>query len=154
MRIEVHIPRQALVRPVLAIVVVLVLSAASTRSQGLPTLYIMPADDQFEVYVTAAIAKKKVPVAVRDTQDGADYTLKIAKVEITKESTGSKVVRCLFAYCAGIEDKGSTSVTLVRDGSIVWSYSVNKGRGSKNRQSMAEAIAKHMKDDYFKERRR
>jgi hypothetical protein len=29
--------------------------------------------------------------------------------------------------------------------------SVKKGRGQKNRQSLAEAIAKHLKDDYFNE---
>jgi hypothetical protein len=34
-------------------------------------------------------------------------------------------------------------------GKIVWSYSVNKGRGAKNRQSMAEAIASHLKSEFF-----
>jgi hypothetical protein len=32
---------------------------------------------------------------------------------------------------------------------VVWSYSVNKGRGQKNRQSLAEAVAKHFKSDYL-----
>jgi len=36
---------------------------------------------------------------------------------------------------------------------LVWSYSVNKGRGQKNRQSLAEAIAVHMKDEYFGKQR-
>ena len=71
------------------------------------------------------------------------------KIEITQQSTGSKFARCLFAYCAGIEDSGSTTVQLIKGDTVVWSYSVNKGRGQKNRQSLAEAIAKHMKDDYF-----
>lgn len=65
------------------------------------------------------------------------------------------VARCLFAACAGIEDKANTSVQLInKEGIIVWSYSVNKGRGQKNRQSMAEAIAKHLNDDYLKKQRR
>jgi hypothetical protein len=115
-----------------------------------PTIYIEPADDGFEVYVVAAIHKKKVPVALVDTEDKAAFTLKAAKVEVEKVSTGSKLVKCLFAYCAGSEDKASVSVQLVKGGQIVWSYSVNKGRGSKNRQSMAEAIAKHLKDEYFR----
>ena len=46
--------------------------------------------------------------------------------------------------------QGNTSVQLVKSGEIVWSYAVNKGRGEKNRQSMAEAIAKHLKTDYFR----
>jgi len=55
----------------------------------------------------------------------------------------------MFAYCNGIEDRGSTSVQLVKGETVVWSYSVDKGRGQKNRQSLAEAIAKHLKDEYF-----
>jgi hypothetical protein len=58
-------------------------------------------------------------------------------------------VNCLFVYCVGNEDKGNTSVQLVQAGTIVWSYSVNKSRGEKNIQSMAEAIAKHLKGDFF-----
>jgi len=51
-------------------------------------------------------------------------------------------------------DKASTSVTLVSGaGEVVWSYSVNKGRGEKNRQSLAEAIAKHLKDDYLQKKK-
>jgi hypothetical protein len=119
-----------------------------------PTLFITPMDDGFEVYLSAAMHKKQVPVRVMTNAEGADYVLKVAQIEVSKESTGGKIARCLFAYCAGISDKASTSVTLVsRSGEIVWSYSVNKGRGEKNRQSMAEAIAKHLKDDYLKKRR-
>lgn len=70
--------------------------------------------------------------------------------EVQKESTGSKLVKCWFAYCADIDDKASTSVQLIdQDGTVCWSYAVNKGRGAKNRQSMAEAIAKHLKGEYF-----
>lgn len=52
---------------------------------------------------------------------------------------------------AGIEDRGNVSVKLVKSDStaVVWAYAVNKGRGQKNDQSMAEAIAKHLKE-YFK----
>lgn len=77
------------------------------------------------------------------------YILRSAPVEVKEESTGGKIARCLFAYCAGIEDKGNVSVQLIEVGStkMVWAYSVNKQRGgSKNEQSMAEAIAKHFKE--------
>ena len=60
---------------------------------------------------------------------------------------------CLFAYCAG-SDKGSTSVQIVDSAGIVkWSYAVNKQRGGKNKQSMAEAIAKHFKEEFVSPRR-
>jgi hypothetical protein len=70
-------------------------------------------------------------------------------VEVKAESTGGKIARCLFAYCTGIEDKGNVSVQLIDANSTktLWAYSVNKQRGgSKNSQSMAEAVAKHLKD--------
>ncbi|PYR93577.1 MAG: hypothetical protein DMF84_09250 [Acidobacteria bacterium] len=127
-----------------------VLSVTSLGAQQeLPTLFIPPSGDGFEVYLAAAMVKKGVPVAVLDHEDGATYTLKAAQVETKKVGGGTKLVNCLFAYCAGNEDKGNTSVQLVQGGVIKWSYSVNKGRGEKNRQSMAEAVAKHLKKEFF-----
>jgi hypothetical protein len=93
------------------------------------------------------MGKKQVPVEVI-TQQNATYLLKSSAIIVKKESTGSKVTRCLFLYCAGIEDQGSISVQLIESNSsrVLWAYSVNKQRGQKNTQSMAEAIAKHLKD--------
>jgi len=112
-----------------------------------PTVYIEP-QQGFETYLAAAISKKSVPVDIVTDPTKATYVLKSASVEIQKESTGGKVVRCLFAYCAGIEDKGTVSVQLIETGSSkeLWAYSVNKQRGGKNQQSMAEAVAKHFKE--------
>jgi len=112
------------------------------------SVYIEP-QSGFETYVAAAIAKKNVPVDVVTNPDKAVFKLKAAPVEIKQESTGGKIARCLFAYCAGIEDKGSVSVQLVetKSSKMVWAYSVNKQRGgNKNQQSMAEAVAKHLKE--------
>ncbi len=112
-----------------------------------PSVYIEP-QNGFETYLAAAIAKKHVPVDVVTDAKKATYVLKAAPVEIKQESTGGKIARCLFAYCAGIEDKGSVSVQLIEVGSskMMWAYSVNKQRGGdKNQQSMAEAVAKHLK---------
>jgi hypothetical protein len=95
------------------------------------------------------MSKKSVPVDVVTDEAKATYILKSAPVEIQKESTGGKVARCLFAYCAGIEDKGTVSVQLIETSStkMMSAYSVNKQRGGgKNQQSMAEAVAKHFKE--------
>ena len=113
-----------------------------------PSVYIEP-QNGFETYVAAAIGKKQVPVDIVIDPAKATYTLKAAPVEIKQESTGGKIARCLFAYCAGIEDKGNVSVQLIEASSskMLWAYSVNKQRGgSKNQQSMAEAVAKHLKE--------
>ncbi|MEO8066047.1 MAG: hypothetical protein ABI643_04365 [Candidatus Doudnabacteria bacterium] len=129
--------------------------ATTTFAQATPpTIYIMPMADGFEVYLTAAMLKKNVPVQVTTNPDGATYTMKASQVEISKESGASKIARCLFAYCVGIADSSSTSVTLTnKDGIVLWSYAVKKGKGAGNRQSMAEATAKHLNNDYLKKKR-
>lgn len=130
----------------------LLLLVAQAPQATTPTLYITPTGDNFEVYIAAAMSKKKVPVTVTKKAEGADFVLTATGVEIQKQSTGSKIARCIFMYCGGIEDRGTTSVEVTQGDNVVWSYSVNKGRGQKNRQSLAEAIAKHFKDDYLEKR--
>jgi hypothetical protein len=131
-----------------AIPLILLVASLSFSQAAKPTVYLEP-QQGFETYIAAAIAKKGVPVDVVIDKDRAIYILRSAPVEVKSESTGGKIARCLFAYCAGIEDKGNVSVQLIELGStkMVWAYSVNKQRGgSKNQQSMAEAIAKHFKE--------
>ena len=131
----------------LAVLLVFVASM-SVAQVSHTTVYIEP-QQGFETYLAAAMSKKNVPVDVVTDQAKATYMLKSAPVEIQKESTGGKVARCLFAYCAGIEDKGTVSVQLIETSStkMMWAYSVNKQRGGgKNQQSMAEAVAKHFKE--------
>lgn len=126
----------------------LFLAASAFAETSRPSIYI-EAQNGFDTYIAAAIAKKHVPMDVVTDQTKATYVLKAAPVEIKQESTGGKIARCLFASCAGIEDKGNVSVQLIDVNStkMLWAYSVNKQRGgSKNEQSMAEAIAKHLKD--------
>jgi len=124
--------------------------ASANTPQSRPSIYIEP-QDGFETYLAAAMAKKNVAVDIVDDKTKATHTLKPSAVDIKQESTGSKVTRCLFLYCAGIEDKGSVSVQLIEINSskVVWAYAVNKQKGNKNEQSMAEAVAKHL-GEFFK----
>lgn len=137
--------------------ILVVLFAASLpllAQQSRPTIFVQ-AQDGFDTYLAAAIAKKGVPADVVTDQSKATYILKAAPVEIQKESTGGKIARCLFADCVGIEDKGNVAVQLIDPSStkVLWGYSVNKQRGgAKNEQSMAEAVAKHLKDYLKKEK--
>lgn len=120
----------------------------AAQSVDRPTIYI-DAQNGFETYVTAALQKKHVPIDAVTDRSKAAFILRAAPVETRTESTGGKIARCLFAYCAGIEDKSNVSVQLIEPTSskIVWAYSVNKQRpGSKNEQAMAEAVAKHLKE--------
>ena len=131
-----------------ATLLMLFVASLSFAQTSRPTIYLEP-QQGFETYIAAAIAKKGVPVDVVIDKNKAIYILRSAPVEVKSESTGGKIARCLFAYCAGIEDKGNVSVQLIEASStkMVWAYSVNKQRGgSKNQQSMAEAVAKHFKE--------
>ena len=126
----------------------LFVSSVSFAQIPRPTVYIEP-EQGFEIYIAAAIAKKGVPVDIVTDQTKATYFLNSTPVEVKVESTGSKIARCWFISCAGIEDKGNVSVQLIDSSStrLIWAYSVNKQRGgSKNQQSMAEAVAKHLKE--------
>ena len=131
------------------ITLLILLIVAQAPQSPKPTLYITPTDDNFEVYIAAAMTKKKVPVTVTKNPEKADLVLTTTGVEVQKQTTGSKIARCLFMYCGGIEDRGTTSVEVTHAETVVWSYSVNKARGEKNRQSLAEAIAKHFKEDFL-----
>jgi hypothetical protein len=127
--------------------------ATSALAQDKKALFVTPTPDGFHVYLEAALVKKEVPVRIVTTAEHADFVLTASAVEDHQQSGASKIARCLFAYCAGIEDSGNTSVQLLKGDEVVWSYSVNKGRGQKNRQSLAEAIAKHLKGDYLERQR-
>jgi hypothetical protein len=130
------------------VIALLSLSPVSFAQLARPSVYIEP-QNGFETYLAAAISKKNVPVEVVTDETKATYTLKSAPIEIKSESTGGKIARCVFASCAGINDKGTASVQLIETSSskMLWAYSVNKQRsGSKNEQSMAEAVAKHLKE--------
>jgi hypothetical protein len=64
-----------------------------------------------------------------------------------EESSGSKVARCLFLYCAGIQGNQTATVQLVNSSTkeVAWAYNVHKGSATAY-QSTAEAVAKHLKD--------
>jgi hypothetical protein len=115
------------------------------------TVFII-AEDGFDTDLAAAMEKKKTPITVVGDKTKADYILDVSTVKNHEESTGSKFARCLFAYCAGIEGNASVSVKLSRvsDTAVVWAYQVRKGTsGPQARQSLSEAIAKHLKNDYL-----
>lgn len=115
-----------------------------------PTIYVAPANG-FEVNIAAAFQKKKTHAQIVMNENDAQFVLRPSMVEIHKESGAGKIAKCLFAYCIGIEDTGDVSVQLVSRESqrVVWAYQVAKSMGVRNRQSLAEAIAKHMRKEFL-----
>ena len=108
-------------------------------------VFIQP-DSGFETYVSAALTKKHVPVTVVLEVEAATFILQATPVAVKTESTGSKVARCLFLYCAGIQGEQTVSIQLInpRTKATVWAYTVRKWDANAY-QSSAEAIAKHLK---------
>jgi len=127
--------------------------AAMAHAQN-PSMYIA-ADPSFQTALTAAMVKKDVPVTVVTDQTSAEFTLHSAPVDSKAESTGSKFARCMFADCVGINGFSAVSVELIRnrDHAVVWAYQVRKANsGPLGIQSLSEAIAKHLKNDYLKKK--
>lgn len=123
---------------------------ASPSEQESPTLFIPPTEDHLEAFLAAAMMNKQVPVKVVTRPERATLMLTVSAVDIQQPSAGARLVRCLVAACGGLKDRGATSVQLEKGDAVLWSYTVNKGRAEKNRQAVAEAIAKQMKADYFR----
>ncbi len=122
---------------------------------GQPRIFIK-ADNDFNVALSAAFIKKQVPATVVTDEKSADYILQSAGVAAKQESGASKIARCLFAYCAGIEGTSSVSVELIRsgEGSVVWAYQVRKGNGGPvGIQSLSEAVAKHLKNEFLEHKK-
>src|SRR5262245_25372779 len=94
----------------LSIVLALTAWTAALAQTERPTIYIAPTDQGFEVHMAAAIAKKGVPADVIDHEEGATYVLRAASIETKQVGGTSKVLNCLFAYCAGNDDKANVSV--------------------------------------------
>jgi hypothetical protein len=115
------------------------------RPENSPRIFIEP-QNGFELYISAAMIKKHVPAVVTQTKEEAAFVLTSA-VESKEESTGSKITRCLFLYCAGIQGNQTATVQLVNATTqeVAWAYNVKKGSASAY-QSTAEAIAKHLKE--------
>lgn len=114
------------------------------RNGHAPRIYI-PSQDGFESFLAAAIVKKHVPAIVTQNREDAQFVL-AAGVQSKTETTGSKVARCLFLYCAGVNGNQSVSVQLVntKTQEVAWAYNVNKASATAY-QSTAEAVAKHLK---------
>jgi hypothetical protein len=139
---------------VVAVLSIPVAAFSASTSSPRVSIFIVP-DNGFDTDIIAGLQKKDVPVTIVTDAAQADYTLTANDVTIHQESGAGKIARCLFAYCAGIADSGNVSVQLVDNHSkaIVWGYNVTKQRGSGNRQSMAEAIAKHLNSDFLKKQK-
>lgn len=103
-------------------------------------VYITPMDG-FEIYMAAALTKKKVPlVAVADANQ-ADYV--IGGTSVDKKAGWAKIV-----FMGNIHSDNAASITMTnrRTSAIVYAYAVDKKSTMHGQQTTAEACAKHLKE--------
>lgn len=121
------------------------MTLSGTAFAGAPNLpegskvYIEAADG-FDIYLSAALQKKKVPVTVVADRAQADY-------ELTGVSDQQKAGWAKIAFTGSIHSDEQASVKLVniKTSEVVFAYAVNKKNSLHGRQTAAEACAKHMK---------
>lgn len=99
-------------------------------------VHAMPND--FDRFFKAALTKKKVPVVVVDTREGADFEIKG-----TSESQKAGAAKKIIMGSWHSDEQASISVTSVQSGEIVYAYSANKKNSAHGQQTTAEACAKH-----------
>lgn len=143
--------RKSFIAPLLVIFILQVAVHVSAQSSNPPRIFVK-AEPDFSVALTAALNKKHAPATIVLDEKTAEYVLQSASVAAKQESGASKIARCLFAYCIGIEGTSSVSVQLIRvsDNSVVWAYQVRKANGGPvGIQSLSEAVAKHLKNEFL-----
>lgn len=125
---------------------------AQTPVHKTPSVYIKAQKD-FTTDLDAAFIKKRVPVVITEDKVHATYVLQVSAVKSHHVKAGGQLARCLFADCIGMDGSSSVSVSLIRNdtSAVLWAYQVRKGFGGpRSYQSLSEAIAKHLKTDYFR----
>ena len=140
----------------ISIMLAILLGSVAGFSQSSPKIFI-EAEPQFSTALAAALEKKHVAVTVVLDPKMADLVLKSAPITSKEESGAGKIARCLFLDCIGINGNSTVSVELVRssDSAVVWAYQVRKAHsGPLGIQSLSEAIAKHLKNDYLHHEKR
>jgi hypothetical protein len=103
-------------------------------------MFIQPMDG-FEAYLTAALAKKNVPVVVVATREKADF-------DISGSAATQKPgwARTVFIGQTNPDAQASITVTNVQTDVVAYAYSYQMQNSLRGQQSAAESCAKHLKD--------
>ncbi len=112
-------------------------------------VYIAPAEG-YELFVAAALSKKKTPVLVVTDPEAADF--EIAAISDSGSRPGT--ARRLLLGQHGTDETASFAVTNLRTDVIAFAYNVDKKNSARGRQSSAESFAKHLKKKIEKDSKR
>ena len=104
-------------------------------------LYVAPMEGGFDNFIIAGFQKKNVPLLIVADKAKADYEL--SGIEESEKAGWAKM---LFMGSQQSREQGSIKITDLRNGAVIFGYSVNKGNSYKGKQSAGEACAKHIRE--------
>jgi hypothetical protein len=114
---------------------------ASSKVPRGAKVFIAPIEGGYDIYLSAAMVKKQVPIVLVTDRDKAEF--EISGVSETDKAGWAKVV---FWGNSSSAEQASIKVVNLRTGTVVFGYNVNKGSSARGKQSSSEACAKHLKE--------
>ncbi len=104
-------------------------------------IYVAPMEDGYDIYLTAAIIHKRVPVVIVQDRGKADF--EISGVTETDKAGWAKM---LFLGRDNTNEQASIKIVNLKTDAVVYGYNVHKSNSRKGKQSSSEACAKHLKE--------
>ena len=95
----------------------------------------------YDIYLAAAIHKKKVPIIIVTDRTKADFEL-----SGVTESEKAGWAKTIFMGNTNTNEQASIKVVNLKTGTVVFGYNVNKSSSARGKQSSSESCAKHLKE--------
>ncbi len=114
---------------------------SDTRIPPGSRLYISPVEGGYDIYLSAAMHKKEVPLIIVTDKSKADFEL-----SSVTESEKAGWAKMFFIGSTSTAEQASVKVVNLKTGVVVFGYNVNKSNSARGKQSSSEACAKHLKE--------
>ena len=116
-------------------------SDSDTRIPKGARLFIGPIEGGYDIYLSAAMHKKEVPVIIVTDRAKADFEL-----SGVTESERAGWAKTIFLGNSSTSEQASIKVVNLKTGTVVFGYNVNKSSSARGKQSSSESCAKHLKE--------
>ena len=102
---------------------------------------VITANDGFDMFLTAAFARKGVPLTVVANREQADY-----EIQATAETQKAGWAKIILTRNTRSNENASMRLVDLKTGEVVFAYAYNMGSAYNGRQSSAESCAKHLRN--------
>jgi len=116
-------------------------NAGDLRIPARSRLFISPIEGGYDIYLSAAMTKKEVPLIIVTDRSKADFEL--TGVTETDKAGWAKII---FMRNTSTAEQASVKIVNLKTDTVVWAYNVNKSSSARGKQSSSEACAKHLKE--------